>query len=103
MLTCSGQRAQGITKIVRVAAWNQSIDFRMRLLPRRKSPSKQRASGRGNRQTTGPLIFLVDRNLHQSATFKRLEGRGQCSAVHGKHGCDAADARRFWTVQRHQQ
>ena len=65
--------------------------------------AEQRAAGRGDCQTTAAFIFLVDRNLHQSAAFKWFEGRGERGAVHGKQRRDATDVRRFRPVQRHQQ
>jgi hypothetical protein len=48
------------------------------------------------------LAFRIDRNLHQPAAFKGLEGRGERGAVH-KAVRHAAERRRFRPVQRHQQ
>ena len=99
----SGQRSQRLAQVIRTSAWNRSFDFRMGLRPQRIRLGEQCATRGGNREAPAAFIFHVDRNLHQLAAFKGLEGRSQRGAVHRKQCRDAADRRGFRPVQRHQQ
>jgi len=99
----SGERSQRLAQIICVSPRNRSFDFRMGLRPQRIRFGEQGATRGGNRKTATAFIFGVDRNLHQLAAFKGLEGRGQGGAVHREQCRDAADRRGFRPVQRHQQ
>jgi hypothetical protein len=99
----SGERSQRLAQIICASARNRSFNFRMGLRPQRIRFGEQGATRGGNRKTAAAFIFGVDRNLHQLAAFKGLEGRGQRGAVHRQQCRDVADRRGFRPVQRHQQ
>ena len=99
----SGERSQRLAQIICASARNRSFNFRMGLRPQRIRFGEQGATRGGNRKTAAAFIFGVDRNLHQLAAFKGLEGRGQRGAVHRQQCRDAADRRGFRPVQRHPQ
>src|SRR5215467_134686 len=103
MAACSGERSQCGAQLIGTIAAYRSIDCCVRFLPKWKRFGEQCATCRSDSQTATALVLLVDRNLYQSAAFKKFEGRGQRSAVHGKQISDAANGWRFRPVQRHQQ
>jgi hypothetical protein len=99
----SGERSQRLAQIICASARDRSFDFSMGLRPQWKCLGEQSATRGGNRKAAAAFILGVDRNLHQLAAFKGLEGRGQGGAVHREQCRDAADRRGFRPVQRHQQ
>jgi len=98
----SRQRAQRATQIIGTTPGYQLIDRSVSFLPQWEGPGEECATGSCDCQATAPLIFFVDRNLHQAPAFKGFECRGERGAVHGKQLRDGANGRWFRPVQRHQ-
>ena len=99
----SGQTAQHAAQLIGAAMRNQELDFNVSGLPGRVGLFQQRAASRGDNQTAAAFVFLVDRDFQKAAPLQRLQVGGQRRAVHRQQRRDAADARRFRPIERHQQ
>ena len=95
------QRTQGFAQIA--CAVDQPFSLTMRVLPDRISFGQQRAAGRRQSKTPATAVYLIGRDLQEPPSFERLEIGCKRRAVHGEKGRDAAEGRRFGSIERHQQ
>ena len=97
----SRQRAQGLAQIA--CTVDEAFNLAMRVFPDRISLGQQRAAGWRQSKTPATAVCLINRNLQKSSPFERFEIGCKRRPVHGEKGRDAAEGRRFGSIERHQQ
>ncbi len=97
----SRQRPQGVAQ--GSCTVDQPFDIGVRILPDGIGLDQQLPAGRRQSEPTAAAVFLVDSDRQQTASLERLEIGGERGPVHRKQRSDAAERRRLWPVERHQQ